>query len=315
MTSDSGIQYPYARNGGRIVHVDEAEHGHRHTCILCGDDMTAVQGEIREWHFRHIGAGECDPYERLHETAQYLIVQHFQDAQRDETPWWIANKCTRCHRVLLEENAATPEATITTEDSHIIPGTRPDVVIRHESNARILEIVVTHRPSENTREKFEESGTPVFIKEFSNAQDLDQLRTGFEAEEAINLTGKCPECLEEAAEELLAEELLAEMMLGQKGQAPPTTRTARQREPDDQITSWEITTFWRERWDVDPDDLPDDAWIELIGQGIPMENLRGTNCDNCGNLAILNHEFVQWTPAGNRRYSVIHKNCEIPFWN
>ncbi|MDB5228288.1 MAG: hypothetical protein JWN78_2481 [Bacteroidota bacterium] len=56
-------QIEYANNiiTGRLIHIGEAQNGKRCNCICseCGKDVLAAQGQINEWHFRHVIETGC----------------------------------------------------------------------------------------------------------------------------------------------------------------------------------------------------------------------------------------------------------------
>lgn len=65
---------------GKLIHVDNAENGLacECECLECGDALEAIQGEIRENHFRHTTHKECDgaQWVALREFGKQLLLDH-----------------------------------------------------------------------------------------------------------------------------------------------------------------------------------------------------------------------------------------------
>lgn len=64
---------------GRVRSVDEVARGLACDCVCpsCGDPVMARQGEVREWHFAHATATECDggAESALHRAAKQLLLE------------------------------------------------------------------------------------------------------------------------------------------------------------------------------------------------------------------------------------------------
>lgn len=64
---------------GKFMHIDKAENGSACNCecIKCGEELEAIQGEIREKHFRHATNKDCDGAQEaaLRELGKQLLVE------------------------------------------------------------------------------------------------------------------------------------------------------------------------------------------------------------------------------------------------
>ena len=179
--------------------------------------MRPVQGTLRTWHFRHLpDAVECVPDKALHQMAQRLIAQSFNKAVEAGREYTLSLVCSSCRDrndvyrdppdsmdaepiigVAMKRNAATPGATVALEDSTLVPGTRPDLVIREsDGQVTILEVVVTHDLEGQTRSAFESSGIPLLSKTFYGFDELNSLDNIFKADSGLNLVDLCRTCIE-----------------------------------------------------------------------------------------------------------------------
>ena len=150
--------------------------------------MNPVQGEKISWHFRHLSDQKCDPDHALHKMAQNIVIQSFTSAIEKNSEYKINLTCSDCSEFAINHNPVSPDSTISSEDTRIISGTRPDLVIREANEVTtILEIVVTHDLEDKTRELYKISGIPVFSKDFKDFKDLEGLNTSFTADFSLNV--------------------------------------------------------------------------------------------------------------------------------
>lgn len=63
---------------GAVLRIDKVPNGDACNCIciICGNDLQARQGNIREHHFKHISGSECKPETILHKLAKRILLQH-----------------------------------------------------------------------------------------------------------------------------------------------------------------------------------------------------------------------------------------------
>lgn len=114
----------------KIIHVKEAKNGLSCNCICveCGERFEAVQGKIRDWHFRHHENKEClgGQETALHKLAKRIIVE--------STEIHIPEQGKINYSEAAEEQ---PLGTF-----------RPDVTVITNGETVYFEIVVTHRTDE-----------------------------------------------------------------------------------------------------------------------------------------------------------------------
>ena len=189
------ILYPYAGVAGEVVHIDNAEKSQQFVCLGCNQAMRPVKGEKRAWHFRHLPDAKCDPDNALHRMAQRIVAQSFKSAVEKKQEYRLTLMCKNCGEAAMDRNAASPSATITVEDTSLISGTRPDLVIREaDGRVTILEVVVTHALENKTRLSYKESGIPILFKTFKEFDDLKGLDSSFAADSSLNTEDLCEKC-------------------------------------------------------------------------------------------------------------------------
>ena len=205
--SSGDIQYPYAMYETALNHILEARRERAYTCPGCGQQLLPVLGKIRQQHFRHRPQSEqCSPGNALHHMAQMLIQRMQKEAVTTGSPYMCSTACHDCGTSINEVNIAEHESRLTLEDARTVMGTRPDIVVTGPSSTVIIEIVVTHDLEEATREKMTESRLPVYSKELSGFEDLEELRSQISVTKFLNLAALCADCEENARQQRECEE-------------------------------------------------------------------------------------------------------------
>ena len=125
--------------------------------------MVAKRGKVRQPHFAHKQSISCsDPDTALHKTAQSLIIQSLDSARNSNEEYRLGYPCPECG-----ESVSYNIALVVTDirgESSVVEGTRSDIVLyREDRNPIVLEIVVTHDLEPDTRNRYLESGLPVFL--------------------------------------------------------------------------------------------------------------------------------------------------------
>lgn len=73
------IKLALHRPSDKVVHVDEAENGLACNCVCetCGENLQAVQGEKRDWHFRHDSNSTCQGGQEsaLHKLGKQILLE------------------------------------------------------------------------------------------------------------------------------------------------------------------------------------------------------------------------------------------------
>jgi hypothetical protein len=73
------MKYAIRPSTDSVVYIDDAANGLACLCVCqkCGEKLEAVQGSVRDWHFRHNVNRDCDgaPMTSLHRMAQQIILE------------------------------------------------------------------------------------------------------------------------------------------------------------------------------------------------------------------------------------------------
>ena len=200
-TGKKGISYPEAfTEPYRRVHIDSAQRGVPHFCFGCSSEMIIKRGEINRPHFAHKAGLVCDPDTALHEAAKMNIVEGFTEAVETGKEYTTGFGCDRCGGDIAV-NIAEQGSGVASERS-VVPGTRSDLSFRKSDGScrLIVEIKVTHDIEIPTRQRYEESATPVLTVEPESWETLPRLRRGFFASSTINISQQgriCPRCKEQ----------------------------------------------------------------------------------------------------------------------
>ena len=156
------IQYPFAIDGeGRLRHIDQVSP-FPYSCLSCEEPMIAKRGKVKAHHFAH-KATQCDPDRALHDTAQALIMNAYNEAKERSERYYTHFLCPRCKRN-AKFNLVRPGRLIRKEAGDKVKGTRPDLALieANGQNAGLIEIVVTHDLEEGTQAAYEQLELTVF---------------------------------------------------------------------------------------------------------------------------------------------------------
>ena len=206
-TTKTKIRYPYALDvAGQVVNIYDAPKGQPYQCLACGAPMLVKRGDIRQPHFAHKHSIPCtDPDTALHKVAQALIIQSIDNARNNHEEYRLGYPCPGCGEEVSYNIA--PAVTHVEPEESVVEGTRSDIVLyRDGRNAIIMEVVVTHDLEPDTRQRYIESGLPVFL--IQPAWDsLDELNLSVIADTTLNLTvSPCHSCIAEAEQKRQQEE-------------------------------------------------------------------------------------------------------------
>lgn len=213
------VLYTYALDAeGQRRSIREQESPRPFSCGDCGNEMIARRGRVRRWHYAHKAYVECvpkpDPDNALHNYAQDIIVEGFNDKLRNCEPYYVVYGCTGHHdysfdldvplgesarcKNTFRENIALSGADIYREMS-VIPNTRSDIVIELPGQKPfIIEVVNTHDLEDDTRRRYDESGCRVVVRKVT-WENLDELTGECRADDTVNVAGwKCDDCKEVA---------------------------------------------------------------------------------------------------------------------
>ena len=205
----NNILYSYALDAeGKRQSINETDAPRQFQCGDCYGEMVARRGKVNRWHYAHKSQVVCepkpDPDNALHCYAQDIIYDAFLRHQADGTEYGVGVRCAglsadpegygdHCNNPVAK-NAAVSDAKIFKEHV-LVPNTRSDLVIQIlDGKGIILEVVNTHAPEPETRDRYRASGYPVVIKKVS-WELLDELHTEVIADDSINVPSvRCDSC-------------------------------------------------------------------------------------------------------------------------
>ena len=142
------------------VSIDYVQKGHEYTCVNCGQPMIPIQGQEREWHFRHKeNSTNCNHDGWLHKK----LVQLLYDRLCTDEQFKIICPNHEIHNgqavVLKEKEYET---------------FRPDILIEENNkDVYFLEVCVTHPCTEEKTK----SGIKIIEIETSDARSINELKT------------------------------------------------------------------------------------------------------------------------------------------
>jgi hypothetical protein len=82
MTVNSSIKLAYHIPTEKIIHIDNADNGKdcKCECLECKGELIAVQGDERDYHFRHDPNNNCNGFQEtaLHQLGKQIIIENNQ---------------------------------------------------------------------------------------------------------------------------------------------------------------------------------------------------------------------------------------------
>lgn len=132
-------------------------------CPVCGEEVIARQGEVREWHFAHESGSDCEgaAESALHLAAKQIIM---------EQEGMMVPELMATQEVKLSDGRQStktivrPEIWIdflSIELEKTISKIRPDVVVQVGDTMMFIEIAVTHFVDEQKSNVIEKMGVPT----------------------------------------------------------------------------------------------------------------------------------------------------------
>ena len=143
------------------VSIDDAQKGQEFICCNCNQPMIPVQGQEREWHFRHKEvSSNCNHDQWLHKKLILLLY----DRLCSEEQFKII--CPYCE---IDSRNITVKKESTYRDF------RPDILIKESDDEEcFLEICVTHPCTEEKKK----SGIKIIEIVTYDARSINELKSG-----------------------------------------------------------------------------------------------------------------------------------------
>lgn len=187
------IQYAYALDeNGRLTHISDAVRSAPYTCPGCKSPLTAILGEVKAKHYRHVDAC-CSLESYLHICAKEAFYHHYIQSLKSGTAIkLVLERIVNCEgprldllgdrRIGCQElvpasyNLLRIFDRADLEARHNRTGLQPDIMLSDSLNDRhcYIEICVTHPCTE---EKIG-SGIPILEFKISSASDIQMLLSG-----------------------------------------------------------------------------------------------------------------------------------------
>ncbi|WP_275100163.1 competence protein CoiA family protein [Sedimenticola hydrogenitrophicus] len=165
MNNASLLQSFALDKSGRIRSVEEVTRGLACNCLcpVCGEDVIARQGEVREWHFAHSSGADCP---RSGESALHLAAKQLLIESKGMV---LPAQQVRKEVVLSDGRGGTGESTrhdawidfMDIEAEKPIGAYRPDIVAMAGHTMLLVEIAVTHYVDDEKRQMIEDRRIPA----------------------------------------------------------------------------------------------------------------------------------------------------------
>ena len=165
--------------------------------------MLVKRGDIRQPHFAHKESIPCtDLNTALHKAAQALIIQSIDNARNNQKEYRLGYPCPVCGENISYNIA--PVVTRIGQEETVVEGTRSDIALYREGrNPIIVEVVVTHELEPDTRDRYTESGLPVFLIR-PTWDNLGELKLSINTDNILNVTTtRCHSCEEQVVRDRL----------------------------------------------------------------------------------------------------------------
>lgn len=149
-------------------------------------------------HFSHVPTDKkCSPESALHSLAKRLIKSSLERAISNQEPYEMSWRCERCGHDHTGDLTLTASAVLLEQG---LGHARPDLqVVDAEGRVRaVIEVVVSSKPTEVTRQEYERRRIPLIVVEPS----IGTLRRLTKQLGAVRISGapckhpKCPDCRE-----------------------------------------------------------------------------------------------------------------------
>lgn len=128
----------YGLKDGKLVHINDVANGLSCGCVCpsCGGILEAHQGQIKQHHFKHYSASDCEhgTESALHIMAKNIIAQtktvYVPSSPQDIYDRWSLGRCYKFENAYIEKNISTD--------------IRCDILLESEDSFLNVEIKVTH---------------------------------------------------------------------------------------------------------------------------------------------------------------------------
>ena len=189
------LPYAYDSNGN-LVHIDNAQKGHKYTCPNCGAELLLKISKIPEGqkyhrrnHFAHKGNSDNHCSESfLHKLFKERCAEYIREkiaAREDFLFEWECEKCHEDHKGNLLKKATK---VFTEYDLGIC---KPDIALLdcNEKAVIVIEVVVAHKPEPSTLQYYEDNKIACLQINVEDFVDCDNIAEKLSHPNKVNL---CP---------------------------------------------------------------------------------------------------------------------------
>lgn len=189
------LPYAYDSNGN-LIHIDNAQKGHKYSCPNCGAELLLKISKIPEGqkyhrrnHFAHKGNSDNHCSESfLHKLFKERCAEYIRKkiaARKDLFFEWKCEKCYENHRGNLLKKA---EKVVTEYDLGIC---KPDIALLDSSEKVVIvvEVVVAHKPEPSTLQYYEDNKIACIQINVEDFVDCDNIAEKLSHPSKVNL---CP---------------------------------------------------------------------------------------------------------------------------
>ena len=189
------LSYAYDSNSN-LVHIDNAQKGHKYTCPNCGAELLLKISKIpegqkyhRRYRFAHKGNSDNHCSESfLHKLFKERCAEYIREkiaAREDFLFEWECEKCYEYHRGNLLKKAAR---VVTEYDLCVC---KPDIALLdcNEKVVIVVEVVVAHKPEPNTLQYYEDNKIACLLINVEDFTDCENIAEKLSHPNKVNL---CP---------------------------------------------------------------------------------------------------------------------------
>ncbi len=189
---------PYAINSlGNLVHINAAHKDDNYTCPTCGAQLSLRISKIpkgqkyhRVNHFAHKGCADNFCSESfLHKLFKQKAAEYIRmELGRPNRAIWFEWECDKCNE--LHKGNLLKKATKVVEELDL-QTCRPDIALLDDNNnvVIVIEIVVTHEPSPETLQFYQDNKIACLQIKVSDFSECDKIREKVVHPDIVNI---CP---------------------------------------------------------------------------------------------------------------------------
>ena len=196
---------PYAINSmGDLVHIDVAHKGDIYTCPSCGAQLSLRISKIPKGqkyhktnHFAHKGCVDNYCSESfLHKLFKQRVAEYIRmELNRPNRAIWFEWECDKCHE---QHKGNLLKKAIKVVEELDLQVCRPDIALLDDNNnvVIVIEIVVTHEPSPETLQFYQDHKIACLQIKVSDFSECDEVREKLLHPDIVNICPNpiCKEC-------------------------------------------------------------------------------------------------------------------------